>query len=245
MDWPHRAAWQQFQGSATPRDEPTCPAGSAPIDSDSNLLVESCSEAPQHAVPWARGTTLRQRAGEWTNREAAVGEITITSSLVQRHPGKFTSVSAGVEILSPARGLRPILLLSRPKRFTIFARSRPRKEVALPVLPAETTKRIQLLLAVNPFSDAHHAHRVAEVTYLLDQQRAVCRVWQLRGERNVKLQMVEREPTDVGDRRERGAEVIQRQAHSKALDPPEEIYGLPRVTEKDRLGYLDDEIDGI
>lgn len=131
-------------------------------------------------------------------------------ALRKRRLPRRSRVRASAKVLRPVGNPRERPLPGREEPVAFCRRNRPREQVSLSVSAADPEERISLLLALDSFGGGLHVHRGSQVADLLNENHRARRMWQLRREQDVELQMVEGEPADVGERREGSTEVVQR-----------------------------------
>ena len=96
-------------------------------------------------------------------------------------------------------------------------RQRPREQVALPAVAAEAHELAALVLVLDPLGDDAQVEREAERDDRAHERVVVgVRVADPVDERAVDLERVDREVAQVGERREAGAEVVEREVRCRA-----------------------------
>jgi len=96
-----------------------------------------------------------------------------------------------------------------------------------------------LRLGLDAFRRRRHAERAGDADHRLDDDDVLVTLRQIRHERPVDLDLVERKAAQIAQRGIAGAEIIERDPHAEALDPAQRGKRILGVLHEDAFGDLE------
>ena len=103
---------------------------------------------------------------------------------------------------------------------------------------AELAQPHALRLGLDALGGDDHVERVGHVDGRRDDRVVGRAPPEALDEHPVDLQLVEREPAEVGERRSTGAEVVDGEVHAEVLEHPQRLAGGVEIVEQRALGDL-------
>ena len=112
---------------------------------------------------------------------------------------------------------------------------------ALRLVAAEVTEPVERLPVLDAFGDDPETEVAAQLHGGPDDREVLDPVEHVRHERAVDLELLDRQPLQVGERGEPGPEVVDRQAHAEPRQAVQDGVGSTRVGDEEALGQLEPE----
>ncbi len=140
-----------------------------------------------------------------------------------------------------ARALLVIQDVLSNQSVRLLDRQRLRHEEALAEIAAELAQGRQVLLALDAFGDHRETEVVREIDGRADDHQIVVVVDHVNHEGLVDLELVQRQPLQVRERRIAGAEIVDRQADAEIVQAIEVALGAVGIEHHGALGQLEGE----